>query len=108
MFEARTARRAVGAKLQPHVIVPQAVETAFDSSRLRREIQLGLRVARSMRTGSAREAKAPAATKACRLTAGLYLKATDFHALGQRIKSSQPQRSIMDMAVQFPRRKCHL
>lgn len=54
----RSARRAVGAKLQAAPVVePQAL--SFDASAVRREIQVGLFVARRMKATLRRESRSP-------------------------------------------------
>lgn len=58
---ARSARRAVGARLGAKVQYHEAQEPSFDSSRVRRQIQAGLQSSCHVRFQRAREFKTPAA-----------------------------------------------
>jgi len=56
-FTARAARRAVGAKLQPAACMAEPIVMSFDSSKLRSEIQTGMRINGFVNVGNSDDAK---------------------------------------------------
>eukprot|EP00443_Scrippsiella_acuminata_P094154 CAMPEP_0115551356 /NCGR_PEP_ID=MMETSP0271-20121206/95690_1 /TAXON_ID=71861 /ORGANISM="Scrippsiella trochoidea, Strain CCMP3099" /LENGTH=129 /DNA_ID=CAMNT_0002984957 /DNA_START=557 /DNA_END=946 /DNA_ORIENTATION=+ len=70
----RTARRAMGTRLQPRVQA-EPVVLSFDASRLRKEIQNCLRVPSAIRAAHSRESKTSACTRVCASTSSVYFKA---------------------------------
>lgn len=78
----RATRRRAGAKLIERPTVYEPTARPFDSSRLRVEIQNGLRALSCVSTNRARASKTPAAAKECRLSSGvLYIEAKYSHRL---------------------------
>jgi len=79
----KAARRTAGARCSA---VPAGVSEptvlSFDASKLRGEIQSGLRVSSGMRSaGSMREGKIASSATSCRATSGVYIEANDSKSL---------------------------
>lgn len=70
----RSARRAVGQRLQARASVAPVAARVFDSSRIRRHIQLGLRTSASPKSESGRESSPLATVDASDVSTGLHIQ----------------------------------
>ncbi|CAK0848378.1 unnamed protein product [Prorocentrum cordatum] len=73
----RTARRAVGARLQASPVY-QVYPVPYDPSRVRPQIQLGVRVKSCVRSDHGREFKIPSSLKVSDMSTGVRIQANDF------------------------------
>jgi len=90
----RACRRAVGARLRTLPAVEVQLPS-FDASRVRMQIQLGLRIASCIHSERARESKTPCTSKGSDMSTGVRIQANEFReGKCQRTQSIQKTDSV--------------
>lgn len=82
----RAIRRCAGAKLQ-QALRPEARPASYDSSRLRKEIQVGLRTLTRIQSECVREVKILSSAKGSRISTGLHLDGEHFKLILKYVTS---------------------